>query len=109
MVDVSTLHAPFKRIIDYDNQQLKEDVLPKYREMLCLFTDRYHLAAADTRAFYEPFLEFVEIWNRVLAQSLPPEVYGKLKHDEETLDPFYQHIEERMERLHSKLERGRPV
>jgi hypothetical protein len=31
--------------------------------MLTLFTDRYHLADADTRAFYPQFLEFVEIWN----------------------------------------------
>ena len=74
MYDHEERFAPFKRIIEYDNEQLRAELLPKYREMLTLFTERYHLAATDTRAFYQSFLEFVEIWNRWLAESLPAEV-----------------------------------
>ena len=78
MLDHDQRFAPFKKIIDYDNEQLKAELVPQYREMLALFTDKYHLAAPDTRVFYQEFLEFVELWNRWLADSLPAEVLEKL-------------------------------
>src|SRR5690349_9284843 len=43
MHDHENLYAPFKKIIEYDNQQLEAELLPQYRDMLRLFTDRYHL------------------------------------------------------------------
>lgn len=106
MHDHEERFAPFKRIIDYDNEQLKAELLPKYREMLALFTERYHLAASDTRAFYQPFLEFVEIWNRWLAESLPAAVLEKLGHREENVHPFYEHLESKMEQLQCEIARG---
>ena len=106
MHDHEERFAPFKKIFEYENEQLKAELLPKYREMLSLFTERYHLAASDTRAFYQPFLEFVEIWNRWLADSLPREVLQKLSHDEENVSPLYDHLEARMEQLQSEIARG---
>lgn len=106
MLDNEQRFAPFKKIIEYNNEQLKAELVPKYREMLTLFTDRYHLAAPDTRAFYQEFLEFVEIWNRWLADSLPAEVLEKLGHTEEKVKPFYEHLESKMQQLQDEIARG---
>lgn len=106
MHDHEERFAPFKKITEYNNEQLKAELLPKYREMLALFTERYHLAASDTRAFYQPFLEFVEIWNRWLAESLPAEVLEKLGHREENVHPFYDHLESKMQHLQDEIARG---
>lgn len=107
MPDHEERFAPFKKIIEYDNDQLKAELLPKYREMLTLFTDRYHLATLDTRAFYKDLVAFVEIWNRWLAESLPPEVASELGHAEATLTPFYEHLEARMHQLQAEIAQGR--
>jgi hypothetical protein len=71
-----------------------------------LFTERYFLAATETRAFYQLFLEFVEIWDRSLADSLPREVHEKLDHREENLHAFYEHLESKMEELQGEIARG---
>jgi hypothetical protein len=107
MHDHAERFAPFDKIIQYDNKQFLEELLPKYREMLSLFTDRYHLAAPETRAFYQELVEFVEIWNRWLAESLPREVVAKLGHSEEKLQPFYDHIEAKMQALQQEVAQGK--
>jgi hypothetical protein len=106
MLDHEKRFAPFHKIFEYDNEQLRAELLPKYRDMLALFTERYYLAAPDTRIFYEPFLEFVEIWNRWLGESLPVEVLEKLEHGEEGVKPFYEHLESKMESLQMEVSRG---
>lgn len=106
MHDHEERFAPFKKIIEYDDEQLRQELFPKYREMLTLFTDRYHLASPDTRAFYQPFLEFVEIWNRWLAEALPAEVVKELGHGEEGLHSFYEHLEFKMDALQKEVARG---
>ena len=90
-------------VIDYHNKQFNEDIMPKYREMLGLFTDRYHLADADTRAFYPAFVEFVEIWNMSLAQSLTRGALKQLDHREENVKPLYEHIEAKMQHLQEEI------
>lgn len=45
----------FEETIEYHDKQFKEELLPKYREMLDLFTARYHLAHPETRDFYPIF------------------------------------------------------
>jgi len=97
---------PYKKMIEYGNQQLKDELLPAYRQMLDLFTGRYHLADPETRAFYEQFLEFVEIWNRWLSSSLPASVLKRLNHKEAHLKPFYEHLEEKLNQLQGVLKRG---
>ncbi|HEX7079721.1 MAG TPA: hypothetical protein VF329_01745 [Gammaproteobacteria bacterium] len=77
----------FTRIIEYDNTKLHEDLLPAYRRMVDLFRDQYWLAEVETRSFYAPLLEFVEIWNRWIDEALPREVLQRLQHSEEHLVP----------------------
>lgn len=97
----------FVKSVDYHSQQLRDDLLPKYREMLALFTERYHLADADTRAFYSTFLEFVEVWNMWLAGALPSQVPKLIGHNEANLKPFYDHLEAKMQELQDAILRGK--
>ncbi|MCB1809678.1 MAG: hypothetical protein KDJ99_32280 [Candidatus Competibacteraceae bacterium] len=95
--------APYEKIIDYDNNQLREELMPLYRAMLEIFTEKYWLADAETRAYYQDFLEFVEIWERYLAEALPPDVIRKLEHTEENVKPFYEHIETKLTNLQEEI------
>ncbi len=72
----------FERIIDYDNHQRAEDIIPAYRKMADLFACRMHLAEFSTIRHFAAFMEFVEIWNRWLDRSIPREVLGDLNHSE---------------------------
>jgi hypothetical protein len=103
MVDHEARFAPFKKIIDYENEQLKSELIPMYRQMLTLFTERYQFADADTRTFYEGFLEFVELWNRWLADSVPAEVIKRLDHSEDKVKPFYDHLDAKVDSLQRQI------
>jgi hypothetical protein len=97
-------YAPYGKIIDYDNNQLREELMPLYRKILDVFTEKYWLADEDTRAYYQDFLEFVEIWERDLARALPGEVIQKLGHSEENALPFYEHVERKLSALQEKVD-----
>jgi hypothetical protein len=101
--ETERLFAPYKSIIEYDNKQLREELMPLYRKMLDLFTEKYWLADEDTRAYYQNLLEFVEIWERYLAEALPDEVLAKLGHTEENVLPLYEHIENRLSTLQAEI------
>jgi len=101
------LFAPYKAIIEYDNQQFREELMLLYRKMLNVFTDKYWLADEDTRAYYQEFLEFVEIWERFLAEALPDDVVKKIGHTENKLHPFYEHLEQKLSALQKEIKDGR--
>lgn len=103
MLDHDEQFAPYKSIIEYDNQQLRDELIPLYRKMLDVFTEKYWLADEETRAFYQDFLEFVEIWERFLAESLPGDVISKLGHTEANLHPFYEHVEQKLSALQREI------
>lgn len=96
----------FAKIIDYDNRKLREDLLPAYRQMIEVFRKNIWLADPDTRTYFGGLLEFVDIWDRWLERSLPPEVLEQLKHSEATLHPFYEHLQLRHDELRSLLAQG---
>lgn len=96
----------FTDIIEYDNRQLKQDLIPAYRKMVNLFRDNIWLAEPETKEFFRPLLEFVEVWERWLAKTLPPEVIEALEHGEESLHPFYDHLKNKHGELREKLKRG---
>lgn len=96
-------YEPYRKIIEYDNNQLSEELMPLYRKILDLFTEKYWLADEDTRAYYQGFLEFVEIWERYLARALPGDVIQKLGHSEENVLPFYDHVERKLSALQEEV------
>jgi len=93
----------FAKIIEYDNTQLDEELLPAYRQMLQIFRDNMWLAEPETRTFFATLLEYNEIWNRWKKKTLPPEVLQRLNHGEAPLLPFYEHLQEKHDALQVKL------
>ncbi len=98
----------FTEVIEYDNRQLKEELIPAYRRMVNLFRDNMWLAVPETKIYFESLLEFVELWERWLAKSLPPEVIQALEQNEESLHPFYDHLQNKHDELRVKIEKGHP-
>lgn len=94
---------PFKRVIEYNNAQLRTELLPLYHKMLDTFRDNYWLAEPETRAWFPELSDFVELWDRWIAESIPGAVIERLKHDEPRLLPFYKELETRMEVLRREL------
>lgn len=95
--------APYKKLIDYDNEQLSSEVIPLYDKALDTFTSQFWLTEESTRQFYEEFYRFVEIWHRYLDRSLPMDALRELEHGEERLKPFYEDIETKIVELKKKL------
>lgn len=103
----STRGPEFDRVIAYSNQQLREELLPAFRAMVSLFRERFWLADSDTRLHYRALVEFVELWERWTADSVPPEVIERLGHSEQNLEPFYAVLEAKHEALRVKIARGK--
>jgi len=97
----------FEKLTEYGNRQLVEEILPSYRKMVEIFTSKLHLAEPSTIAYFPTLLEFVEIWNRWLNESLPVEVLGHLNHTEDNLSPFYANLLENFTRMHRELSEKR--
>jgi hypothetical protein len=96
----------FEKLIDYDDQKLAVDLIPSYRRMLTIFRDNFWLAEPETRPYFPKLLEFVDMWDRWLANSVPIEVVRKLGHSESSLHPFYDHLETKHDALRSHLSEG---
>jgi len=96
----------FTSLIEYDNSQLLKELIPAYQQMATLFRDNYWLAHPETRAHYQELIEFVELWERWLANSIPAEVIQRLEHTEERLKPFYAHLEKKHDVLRQSIESG---
>ena len=96
----------FKGIIEYDNRMLTEELIPAYKTMVKIFRENMWLAEPSTREYFRKLLEFVDMWDRWLDKSMPVEVLEKLRHTEETLHPFYEHLEQTHSSLRKKLETG---
>lgn len=104
---VSAERGPeFKRIIEYDNRVLLEELIPTYRKMLTTLRDHLWLAEPETRVDFSSLLEFVELWERWLAKALPSEVLERMHHSEESLQGFYTHTEKIHDSLRVAISRG---
>lgn len=90
---------PYEKSIEYDNQQLREKIIPLYDQMVNLFTQKYWLANESTKQWYNELIRFVEIWHRWLLKSIPTESLQDLDHKESRLHPFYKNLEEELNKL----------
>jgi len=82
----------FQKIIEYNNRQFAQEIMPVYRKMVEHLLGNIHLAEGSTLGCLEELVAFVEIWDRWLAESLPTEVVESLGHSEEKLYPFYDDV-----------------
>jgi hypothetical protein len=97
----------FDKIIDYDNEYLETETIPAYHKMIEIFRKNIHLAEPSTAKHYSALIEFVNIWDRFLAKSLPGEVIRALDHSEQSLYPLYDDLKCQHEKLRAKLAKGK--
>lgn len=97
----------FEALHAYSERQLREELIPLYRQMVDLFTKKMALSEPSTRNHYGTLVEFVEIWNRHLADPLPTEVALEVDHSEKSLYPFYEDLQLHFEWLTKVLKEGR--
>ena len=102
----ATRFPQFEALIQYDNDKLRETLMPAYRKMLDVFRDKLWLAEAGTRTHYPALVEFVDVWQRSLAGSLPREVLTRIGHTEATLNTFYEDLQAEHDRLRATAAQG---
>ncbi len=101
---LSTIKNPeFRKLIGYDNQQLQDELVPQYREMLAHVTKNMWLAEPSTLEHYATLVEYVELWNRALDHAIPSDVLLELDHDEKKLYLFYADLNSQFKRLQEEL------
>jgi hypothetical protein len=101
---VSDQHVPAIVANVQDEMQTFRDVLmPRYREMITTFGDKMWLAEPETRAYFGPLIEFVDVWDKILAKTLPPSAAIEINHTERNLHPFYQNLEVMNDRLRREI------
>jgi hypothetical protein len=93
----------FRKRVEYANEQQKKEILPLYRKMLDHFTNNYWLAEDETRAFYQDFLEFVEIWDMTDKEVLPQELRERFRPDMSRVTAFFDHLEAMIRTLRQEL------
>ncbi|MDY6839425.1 MAG: hypothetical protein SWH78_15780 [Thermodesulfobacteriota bacterium] len=94
----------FEKVIEDSNRQFVEEIMPLYREMVNHFASNMGLAKASTLQYFGALVEFVEIWDRWLRNTLPPEAGRVLGHSEDQLKPFYDDLYRSFELLRLELE-----
>jgi hypothetical protein len=94
--------AAFDRIIEYNNAQLREEILPLYQEMLTVFTRGFGLAEPSTRAHFATLVKFDGLWRRYLANTLPTGVLQQLPTGPD-LDAFHSDLVDTLDRLRGSV------
>lgn len=94
---------PFKKSILYDNDQLRNELIPLYDRMASIFSENYWLAEPETRKWYSELSGFVDLWHRWLDGTIPPEVIEKMNHTEARLKPLYENLDVSLEKLQKAL------
>jgi hypothetical protein len=96
----------FEQIVPYNNKQLADEHIPGYRRMLDLFREKLWLVERSTRIHYPTLVEFVEVWNRRVAGSLPASVAERMGRGEENLESLYEDTERHRDQLQRILKAG---
>lgn len=92
--------------IEYNDRQFKDVLFPAYKRMVVTFRDNLWLAEAETRGHFAKLVEYVELWERVLANTIPADVKRQIDFRESKLHPLYQNLEQVHVKLQEKLRRG---
>jgi hypothetical protein len=89
--------------IQDENATFRDVLMPCYREMVNVFREKMWLAEPETRDFFPKLVEFVDVWDKILADKLPGSIAPAIGHTEENLKPFYRHLEKVHDRLRSEV------
>ena|SRR6185312_11068524 len=83
--------------------------MPLYRRMVETFREKMWLAEPETRTYFSTFIEFTDVWERVLRDALSLEIAPAIAHTEDNVKPFYAHVESTHDRLRQSLLAHRPT
>ncbi len=93
----------YKALLEYDNRQFGDELLPSFRQMLEVFTTKMHFAEPSTRKHFTALVEFLEMWERWLKGALPAEVAEQIGPNEDSLAPLFADLEQNFECLQTAL------
>src|SRR5262249_8842001 len=86
-----------------ENETFRTVLMPRYHEMIDVFRDKMWLAEPQTREYFKSLVEFVDVWDKILANKLPHSIAPAIDHTEQNLHPFYQHLEEVHDRIRLEI------
>jgi hypothetical protein len=85
--------------IQDEGQTMRDVLMPRYRGMIDTFREKMWLAEPETREYFGQLVEFVDVWDKILADKLPRSVARAINHTEANLKPFYTHLQDVHDRL----------
>jgi hypothetical protein len=86
-----------------ENETFRNVLMPRYHEMIDVFRNKMWLAEPETREYFKSLVEFVDVWDKILANKLPHSIAPAIGHTEQNLHSFYQHLEEVHDRIRSEI------
>lgn len=86
-----------------NNRIFQEVLLPTYKSMIETYRDKMWLADHRARDYFRDLVTYVHIWERAINKTAPVEAQQRLKATEDSLEPFYQHIEQQLQALQDEL------
>jgi hypothetical protein len=102
--EASDAHLPtIKTNIQDENETFRNFLMPRYREMIDVFRDKMWLAEPETREYFMSLIEYVDVWDKILADKLPRSVAKEIDHTQRNLHPFYHHLEKMHDRFRSEI------
>ena len=106
---MSGLEKSYLSDIPYHNKQLSEVLLPAYHKMQDHFRDFMYLADSETVKFFNLLVQYIEGWNLLNETELALEVRKEVAVKEKELQPFYDHLEKRVQELKAQIASGKPA
>lgn len=102
--EASDTHLPtIMASIQDEAATFRNVLMPRYREMIDVFRQKMWLAQPETREYFKQLVEYVDVWDKILARTLPHSIAPAVGHTEKNLHPFYEHLEEVHDRLRSEI------
>src|SRR5262245_41507759 len=68
--------------IQDQNDTFRDVLMPRYRDMVNVFREKMWLAEPATRDHYNALIEFVDVWDNILAGKLPRSIAPAIGHTE---------------------------
>lgn len=94
----------FQRELDYEDTELREVLLPLYRQMREHFAAHLSLAEPSTRRRFHQLARYVEAWDHSSEKAFPGDTLRKITDSYgQMLGVLYSDLEEQSDRLSSQL------
>jgi hypothetical protein len=102
--DASNEHLPaIVANIQDESETFRSVLMPRYHDMIDVFREKMWLAQPETREFFSQLVEYVDVWDKILARKLPNSIASSVGHTERNLHPFYRHLQEMHDRLRMEV------